>query len=72
MRLERWEAGTEPGVISYEQGAEFFVLNGDFSDEEGAYSQGSWLRLPPGSNHRPRSTTGCTMYLKTAGFAYLR
>ena len=25
---------------------------------------GSWLRLPPGSSHGPRSETGCLLYVK--------
>ena len=71
VRLERWAAGAEPGRVSYEQGAELFVLEGEFSDDEGAYARGSWLRLPTASDHRPRSEKGCTLYVKTAGLAYL-
>ena len=69
--LERWDPGAELGVVSYEQGAELFVIDGEFSDEEGSYSQGSWLRMPVASKHHPRTDGGCTLYLKTAGFPYL-
>ena len=72
MRLERWKPETSPGVISYQQGAELFVLDGEFVDDAGAYSSGCWLRLPVGSEHRPRSAGGCTMYVKTSGLPYLR
>ncbi len=72
MRLERWQPGTDPGVVSYEHGVELFVLEGTFSDDEGDYAEGSWLRLPGGASHHPRSTQGCTLYLKHAGFHYLR
>ena len=41
-------ARRRPGSASYEQGAEFFVLDGEFADEAGAYSEGCWLRLPAG------------------------
>jgi len=71
MHLERWEPGVELGLVAYENGAELFVIDGEFSDEEGRYSQGSWLRLPAGSNHHPRSESGCTLYVKTAGLLYL-
>jgi len=71
MYLERWEPGAELGLIAYENGAELFVIDGEFSDEEGRYSQGSWLRLPAGSNHHPRSESGCTLYVKMAGLLYL-
>lgn len=72
VRLERWEPQADLGVISYEQGAEFFVLAGEFSDEAGAYPTGCWLRFPVGSKHHPRSTTGCTLYIKRSGLPYLR
>jgi anti-sigma factor ChrR (cupin superfamily) len=71
-RLERWQPRADPGTVSYEQGAEFFVLEGAFADEAGAYSEGCWLRLPAGSVHHPRSEGGCTLYIKRAGLPYLR
>src|SRR6267142_1583915 len=72
MRLERWQPRADLGVISYEQGAELFVLEGEFADEAGTYSAGCWLRLPAGSEHHPRSTGGCTLYVKRSGLPYLR
>ena len=71
-RLERWDPGSDLGVVSYEQGAELFVLDGDFADEAGEYSQGWWLRLPAGARHRPRTERGCTVYIKRAGLRYLK
>ena len=71
-QLERWQPGADPGVVSYEQGVEFFVLEGEFADEAGTYAAGCWLRLPAGSAHRPRSATGCTLYVKKGGLPYLR
>src|SRR6266853_6723812 len=72
MRLERWEPRADLGIISYEQGAELFVLEGEFVDEVRAYSAGCWLRLPVGSEHHPRSAGGCTLYIKRSGLPYLR
>lgn len=72
IRLERWEPRTDLGAVSYEHGAEMFVLDGDFADEAGTYTKGCWLRLPPGSSHQPRSAGGCTLYIKRAGLQYLR
>jgi len=69
--LERWHADAELGIVAYEHGAELFVIDGEFSDAEGRYSQGSWLRMPAGSVHHPHSSNGCTLYIKTGGFAYL-
>lgn len=46
-------------------GEEICVLEGRFEDEQGTYSQGAWLRNPPGSIHTPLSREDCTMYVKT-------
>ncbi len=72
VRLERWEAGAEPGAEAYPQGVEFFVLEGDFEDEQGRYGPGHWLRLPAGAEHLPRSQGGCLLYVKRGGLPYLR
>ncbi len=72
VRLEHWEPKADPGTITYEQGAELFVLEGEFEDEFGVYSKGYWLRFPLGSTHRPRSENGCTLYVKRSGLPYLR
>ena len=72
MRLERWVPGADLGTITYELGAELFVLEGEFTDEAGSYAAGCWLRLPLGSGHHPRSARGCTLYVKRSGLPYLR
>lgn len=72
VHLERWHAGINLGVLHYEQGAELFVLDGEFSDESGGHSRGGWLRLPPGSEHHPRTDKGCELYIKRGGFLYLK
>jgi anti-sigma factor ChrR (cupin superfamily) len=72
ISLERWAPHTDLGVVTHGQGAEFFVLEGDFADEAGAYGPGWWLRLPAGSAHRPGSAGGCTLYVKRSGLPYLR
>ena len=72
MRLERWAPQTDLGTVCYVQGAELFVLGGEFADEAGTYSTGCWLRLPFGSEHHPRSAKGCTLYIKRSGLLYLR
>ncbi|NOX27062.1 MAG: cupin [Gammaproteobacteria bacterium] len=50
---------------TYAGGAEFFVLSGSFSDENGHYEKGTWLRLPIGTGHTPKTNEGCTLYVKT-------
>ncbi len=70
--LERWDPGANVGVVRYAQGAELFVLDGEFADEAGTYAAGCWLRLPIGSQHQPRTARGCTLYVKQSGLSYLR
>ena len=71
-RLERWVPGTAPGVRTHPSGAEIFVLEGSFEDERDRYPQYSWLRLPAGEAHEPRSEQGCIFYIKTGALASLR
>lgn len=63
--LVRWQPGTEFHTHTHPGGEEIFVLDGVFEDEQGSYAKGSWLRNPPYSQHRPFSTNGCTILVKT-------
>src|SRR5579863_6966296 len=45
-------------------GEEFLVLDGVFSDEQGDYPAGTYVRNPPGSRHSPRTGPGCTILVK--------
>jgi anti-sigma factor ChrR (cupin superfamily) len=71
-RLERWAAGTELGRTSYPTGAEIFVVEGAFEDETGRFGAGTWLRFPERAIHAPSTSTGCVLYIKEGGLAYLR
>jgi len=71
VELQKWEAGVDPGVIAYPAGAEMFVIDGSFADEQGRYTKGYWLRFPAGATHRPQTSAGCTIYIKKAGLEYL-
>ena len=65
VRMVRWPANARLPERTFPGGAEYFVLDGGFEDEDGEYTRGSWLRLPAGSRHTPASREGCTCYLKT-------
>jgi len=80
--LEREEAerGRATSIVMYEPGASFqthqhplgeeiFVLDGVFSDEQGDYPAGTYIRNPPGSSHAPYSEQGCTLFVKLHQFA---
>ena len=45
-------------------GEEFLVLAGVFSDEQGDYPTGTYVRNPPGSSHAPFTRAGCTILVK--------
>lgn len=45
-------------------GEEILVLEGVFSDEQGDYPAGSYLRNPPQSQHAPWSEPGCILLVK--------
>ena len=79
LEREAAESGHVSSIVKYEAGASFkthhhplgeeiFVLEGTFSDEFGDYSQGSYLRNPPGSSHAPYSKEGCTIFVKLNQF----
>lgn len=53
---------------THPMGEEIFVLDGVFSDENGDYGAGSYLRNPPGSAHSPFSKEGCTLFVKLDQF----
>jgi anti-sigma factor ChrR (cupin superfamily) len=54
---------------AHPKGEEFFVLAGTFSDEDGDYPAGTYVRNPPGSSHQPFSREGCLIWVKLQQFA---
>ena len=53
---------------THPQGEEIYVLDGIFSDENGDYPAGSYIRNPPGSSHSPFTKQGCTLFVKLEQF----
>lgn len=49
-------------------GEEIYVLEGIFSDEEGDYPAGTYIRNPSGSRHAPFSRDGCLIFVKLNQF----
>ncbi len=49
---------------SHPRGEEIFVLEGMFSDENGDYPAGTYIRNPPGTSHAPFSKKGCKIFVK--------
>lgn len=67
--LVRYAAGSRFPAHVHGGGEEILVLDGLFSDEQGDYPAGTYLRNPPGSRHAPGSPSGCTLFVKLWQFA---
>ena len=67
--LVRYEPGTSFSQHNHPGGEEIFVLEGTFSDENGHYGPGTYLRNPPGYIHTPFSSEGCLIYVKLNQFS---
>jgi len=62
--IVRYAPGSRFERHSHGGGEEILVLEGTFSDEQGNYPAGSYLRNPVGSSHAPFSEAGCTLLVK--------
>lgn len=67
--IVRYAAGAAFKTHEHPLGEEIFVLEGIFSDENGDYPAGTYIRNPPGSKHAPFSREGCTLFVKLHQFA---
>jgi len=63
--LIRWAPNTPFKEHTHHGGEEVFVIDGCFSDENGDYPAGTWLRLPDQSRHSAfTGDDGALLYLK--------
>jgi anti-sigma factor ChrR (cupin superfamily) len=62
--IVRYAPGSRFERHSHGGGEEILVLEGTFSDDQGHYRAGSYLRNPAGSSHAPFSDGGCTILVK--------
>ncbi|WP_166268013.1 cupin domain-containing protein [Marinobacter caseinilyticus] len=80
LAREEAERGHATSIVQYQPGARFdrhshpkgeeiLVLDGVFSDENGDYGPGTYIRNPPGSAHAPFSENGCTLFVKLHQFS---
>lgn len=68
--IVQYAAGSQFAAHEHPGGEEIFVLEGTFSDENGDYPAGSYLRNPAGSRHAPFSKDGCTLFVKLNQFKH--
>jgi len=64
----KFEPGSAFPAHKHPQGEEIYVLDGVFSDENGDYPAGTYIRNPPGSSHQPFTKEGCTLFVKLEQF----
>jgi len=62
--IVRYAAGSHFPPHRHPGGEEILVLSGTFSDGDGDYPSGWYLRNPPGSSHQPFSHEGATIFVK--------
>jgi anti-sigma factor ChrR (cupin superfamily) len=62
--LVRFAAGARFSSHRHDLGEEMLVLAGVFSDDDGDFGAGIYLRNPPGSAHAPWSEQGCLLFVK--------
>ena len=67
--IVRYAAGSRFPEHEHSGGEEFLVLEGTFSDENGDYGPGTYVRNPIGTRHSPFSVGGCTIFVKLRQFA---
>jgi anti-sigma factor ChrR (cupin superfamily) len=66
--IVRYDPGSAFSEHAHPLGEEILVLEGVFSDEQGNYPAGTYLRNPPGSKHSPFSKEGCVLLVKLDQF----
>lgn len=66
--LVAYQPNSQFASHSHPKGEEFVVLAGTFSDENGDYPAGTYVRNPPGSSHSPFSRDGCLIFVKLQQF----
>ncbi|MDB2615530.1 cupin domain-containing protein [Luminiphilus sp.] len=66
--IVRYEPQSFFSSHTHSGGEEFLVLEGTFSDENGDYRAGTYVRNPVGSSHTPFSKAGSTIFVKLQQF----
>ena len=66
--IVKFDSNSSFDAHTHENGEEFFVLDGVFSDQSGNYSKGTYVRNPHNSDHKPYSKNGCTIFVKLRQF----
>jgi len=66
--IVRYAKDSHFSTHTHDEGEEFVVLEGTFSDSSGDFSPGVYVRNPPGSAHAPWSVDGTIIFVKLRQF----
>ncbi len=66
--IVRYDAGAGFSAHDHPLGEEILVLEGTFSDQNGNFPAGSYIRNPEGYRHQPYSDEGCVLLVKLHQF----
>lgn len=66
--IVRFQPNSQFDAHTHDGGEEYLVLEGTFSDENGDYPAGTYVRNPIGTTHRPSIGEGCTILVKLHQF----
>jgi len=66
--IVRFKPNSQFDAHTHDGGEEYLVLEGTFSDENGDYPVGTYVRNPIGTSHRPTIKDGCTILVKLHQF----
>lgn len=66
--LVRFAPNSSFPTHQHDLGEEYLVLDGVFSDENGDFPAGTYVRNPPGTAHAPKTREGCTIFVKLRQF----
>lgn len=61
--LLEFAPGASYGAHRHPEGEQYFVLEGALEDGGKSYGAGSYVHHPPNSVHRPRSRSGCLLFV---------
>jgi len=62
--LVRYAPGSRFSAHRHDMGEEYLVLSGTFSDSDGDFPEGAYVRNPPGSSHAPHTDDGAVILVK--------
>jgi len=71
--MEKWSADATPEPYVIEDLLEIFILKGGFTDDDGSYKKGDWIRLPKGATFGGKVSEGfdtCEFLIKSGGDKY--